>query len=239
MPPSVKSEDAGALELGVESAWTRSDSFIAGADRDSSQWAEPTTDRLRDLGNASRNSRESPMAALEAPYTRATGTDSPTDGMDDVPSPLHSLMDSGSDNRSKAMSLEPIIDSTIPVVASSGVTTREYITMSKNCVSSPVAQSRSPSWADLPEDDELGEIPEFPIISPTPASEHSIPRIPATLKGKSVDPRERPDTYDGYASERPNQWTEQVENTTTRDHPNPDDHLHHYDKETREKMYVN
>ena len=46
-PLSSVSRDAGALELGVESAWTRDDTFVARVEpSDSSQRAEPPTSDL-------------------------------------------------------------------------------------------------------------------------------------------------------------------------------------------------
>jgi hypothetical protein len=68
----------------------------------SSQWGEPTTDRLCDLGGVERSPRESPILALEAPH--ASSTPVPTSGDDDRPSA--SLLDSEGDSRSKAMSLD-------------------------------------------------------------------------------------------------------------------------------------
>ncbi|KAJ8593756.1 hypothetical protein M405DRAFT_810409 [Rhizopogon salebrosus TDB-379] len=40
-PSSRVSGDAGALELGIESAWTRDDFFVAGVELSESQRAEP------------------------------------------------------------------------------------------------------------------------------------------------------------------------------------------------------
>lgn len=150
--PSAVSDDAGALELGVESAWTRNDSFVAGADRDSSRWGEPPTDRLRDLGGAECSPRESPVLALEAPD--ASSTPVPT-GSDDV------------------KSLTPLM------------------------VASPLGGTvKNLSWAELPDDGELGDVPQFPLLSPSRPSSPSTPRIPAELKGKGVDRCERPDSAD-------------------------------------------
>jgi hypothetical protein len=43
------------------------------------------------------------------------------------------------------------------------------------------------SWFDLPNDGDLGEVPEFPVLSPEIETRNSTPRIPADLKGKGVE----------------------------------------------------
>ncbi|KAJ8580558.1 hypothetical protein M405DRAFT_869391 [Rhizopogon salebrosus TDB-379] len=50
--------------------------------------------------------------------------------------------------------------------------------------------SEAVSWSDLPDNGEIGDVPEFPILRPTinSPSAPSTPRIPAALKGKGVDP---------------------------------------------------
>jgi hypothetical protein len=45
-PSSRVSGDAGALELSIESAWTRDDFFVAGVELSESQRAEPPTGDL-------------------------------------------------------------------------------------------------------------------------------------------------------------------------------------------------
>ena len=45
-PSSRVSRDAGALELGVESAWTRDETYITGVERSDSQRAKPPTSDL-------------------------------------------------------------------------------------------------------------------------------------------------------------------------------------------------
>lgn len=49
------------------------------------------------------------------------------------------------------------------------------------------------SWADMPVNDDIGDIPEFPTQQPTgrPSSAPLTLRIPSELKGKSIDPNER------------------------------------------------
>jgi hypothetical protein len=72
------------------------------------------------------------------------------------------------------------------------------------------------NWADLPDDGDLGDVPEFPVINPTssqsPAhvavidSRPSTPRIPAELKGKQVEPDERGDRFSNVTREKLENW---------------------------------
>ncbi|KAG2114387.1 hypothetical protein DEU56DRAFT_919598 [Suillus clintonianus] len=91
-------------------------------------------------------------------------------------------------------------------------------------VNSPYANF---SWADSPDNDnELGDVPEFPVLRPNVAdpSAHSTPRIPFDDKGKMIDPSERgtketirsPEGWLGT-------WTRQDEEIAVVSKPGPDD----------------
>ncbi|KAG1761943.1 hypothetical protein EDD22DRAFT_1050932 [Suillus occidentalis] len=78
------------------------------------------------------------------------------------------------------------------------------------------------SWFDMPNDDDIGDVPAFPILSPVVQTSTSTPRIPAELKGKDRD-REKPtnETEQG-TGDWFHQWTDVDEHVTRLSKPDPE-----------------
>ncbi|KAG2135343.1 hypothetical protein DEU56DRAFT_913449 [Suillus clintonianus] len=216
---SAQGDDAGALEIGIESAWTRNESFVAGADRESSQWAEPGTEPLRDLGDAERSPKESQLGAMEAPI--ATSTPLADDGKGGKMMP-GALLDSEGTSSSRAMSLEPVVVSKIGL-ASSGITYDHFATAvgSTNGDDARPNEGRILSWADEPDDGDLGDIPMFPILSPIPTPRPSTPRIPYEEKGKGVENVNKVVTCDRETRDWISQWPEWGDKISPTNKPEP------------------
>ncbi|KAG2116099.1 uncharacterized protein F5147DRAFT_675968 [Suillus discolor] len=144
--------DPGALDLGVESAWTRGDQVTAGVKRSLSLRAEaPTSDQL---------STDSWLGALGA----LSKISSPPTG--DGENASFKVNDDG--EGSAAMSVSPLGSvvglhtSQLVVCESKGV---DFATANDNVNEFP---HQSMSWLDSPDDKELvGEVPEFPVLSPS------------------------------------------------------------------------
>ncbi|KAG1839462.1 hypothetical protein DFJ58DRAFT_845706 [Suillus subalutaceus] len=170
-PTGGLSLDAGALHLGVESAWTRNELIIAGAERSSSRGAEPPTiDQL---------STDSWMGALGAPSKASTLSLKGGKNAGITP-------DDG--KGSAAMSISPLLGS-VDGLHTSHIKPHIHRNF------------------DLPNDGDLGEVPEFPVLNPI-VSVPSTPRIPAELKGKGIDPAEIPHNK-GNNDLDPNDWFNQ------------------------------
>ncbi|KAG0697909.1 hypothetical protein DFH29DRAFT_878387 [Suillus ampliporus] len=181
-PTSGLSQDGGTLELGIESAWTRDEMFATGVERSDSLRAEPpTSDQL---------STNSLMGALEAP---SEYNSPPVIRMESVPleTPLIVSEDSGG---SAMMSISPLLESVVG---------QRYLRSEQPLPSTTVPiphdhgrhsprPSENLTWADLPNDDELGDAPEFLLLSPLIESQSvkSSPRIPYESKGKLPEPKE-------------------------------------------------
>ncbi|KAG0703213.1 hypothetical protein DFH29DRAFT_998668 [Suillus ampliporus] len=161
-PMSGLSQDGGTLELGIESAWTRDDTFITGL------------------------STNSVLGALRAPsdYSSPPITHS---GDKLHMAPLTSSEDSeGSAMMSISLLLECVVgqcytqlELVIPDVVDPKIDNRGQ---------SPQLSEKM-NWADLPNNDELGDFLEYPILSPIiePGSTKSSLRIPYASKGKLAD----------------------------------------------------
>ncbi|KAG0697854.1 hypothetical protein DFH29DRAFT_878446 [Suillus ampliporus] len=194
-PMSGLSQDRGTLELGIESAWTRDKTFATGVERSDSLRAEPpTSDQL---------SMNSLMGALGAPSDYNSPPVSRT-GSDLLEAPLIVSEDSGG---SVMMSISPLLESVVG---------QRYSHLEQPLASMVVPKShdhgrRSPrpseklTWSDLPNDNQLGEVPEFLLLSPLidPHSVKSSPRIPYESKGKLPEPKEnntdeKPDPNEWY-----------------------------------------
>jgi hypothetical protein len=178
-PLNSDSRDAGALELGVESAWTRDDTFVTGVERTDSLEVEPSASDLLPAMSVG--------GALGAPQNSST----PLINLDDA---VHTetLLDAGAGtNESTQMSIAPLLGSVNGLGPSMLFSTENdgpeiYVHRSP----STGHLSEAVSWSDLPDNGEIGDVPEFPILRPTinSPSAPSTPRIPAALKGKGIDP---------------------------------------------------
>jgi hypothetical protein len=86
--------------------------------------------------------------------------------------------------------------------------------------------SEAVSWSDLPDNGEIGDVPEFPILRPTinSPSAPSTPRIPAALKGKGVDPEINKKPIDEMdPKDWLDQWSRHDEWAAGTMRPGPDD----------------
>jgi hypothetical protein len=77
------------------------------------------------------------------------------------------------------------------------------------------------SWFDLPDNDHIGEVPEFPLLSPETRTRTSPPRTPSELKQKGAErvtpAEEREDWF--------RQWTNVDEHVSRLSKPDPEDSL--------------
>lgn len=109
---------------------------------------------------------------------------------------------------SASMSISPLLGS-IDGLHTSHVCTHSHrnidFATNNEMFSSPLPKITS--WFDLPNDGNLGEVPEFPVLTPMPSPSQSIPRIHDELKGKStkvlIDPKQ------STGSNEPGVWPEQ------------------------------
>ncbi|KAJ8584107.1 hypothetical protein M405DRAFT_845373 [Rhizopogon salebrosus TDB-379] len=205
-PSSRVSCDTGTLELGIESTWTRDDTFATGVEWSDSQRAEPPTSGLLSAIDAE--------GALGAPEDSSPPLVS-IDGNDLKIKRI--LLVDDQDYGSEPMSLSPLLGSIAglrPHDMSSPVT-RQFENNTR--VLDDV------SWADMPVNGDIGDIPEFPPAS-RPSSAPSTLRIPSELKGKSVDPIER---GNAIANKTPkdwlNQWTKTDNGLAERSRPKSTD----------------
>ncbi|KAG1724943.1 uncharacterized protein EDB91DRAFT_1254994 [Suillus paluster] len=174
------SKDRGALELGIESAWTCDETFVTGVKLSDSQRAEPPT--------SNQLSAKDAEGALGAPIETSTPLIFSNEGNGTKPP---------SDNTSRGsapMSISPLLRSVAgqpsPILLDMAIKNDDSPNRSTIKMSEPQVNV---SWADLPiNDDKLGDLPEFPAQSPKSkaSSLGSPPCIPAELKGKSVDTQE-------------------------------------------------
>lgn len=148
------SVDVGTLDLGVNSAWTHGDEVTAGVEWSLSQRAKPpTSDQL---------SSDSWLGGLGAPSKSSFSAPG--------------ISDDGAG--SAPMSISPILGSVVGLHTSCivvGETNKIVATSTDDEINTmPLAHM---SWFDLPDDDELGEVPEFPVLNPSICALESTPRI--------------------------------------------------------------
>ncbi|KAG2103459.1 uncharacterized protein F5147DRAFT_809199 [Suillus discolor] len=182
-PTGRTSIDAGTLDLGIDSAWTCGDEVTTGVERSLSQRAEPpTSDQL---------SSDSWLGALGAPSKLSlSAPDISDDGTGSAP-----------------MSISPILGSVVGLHTSRLVVGEN----NKNDASSvddevSTMLSAHMSWFDLPDDDELGAVPEFPVMSPSVRALESTPRViyepsVALKRNEQTISKERP-----HQDERTEKW---------------------------------
>ncbi|KAJ8582027.1 hypothetical protein M405DRAFT_846680 [Rhizopogon salebrosus TDB-379] len=218
--PSVKSIDGGTLELGIKSAWARDNILVTGAEKTESLRAEPPTSGRSDLSSSDVNSTGFVTGALDAPVAASTPLIS-NENNELILSPL-----TFGDQSSIAMNISPLlgsIDEYTSNIAKSDETPN--LRIYPDLENTPKSPSHS-SWSDMPDDGDIGDIPEFPVLRPMekPPSATSTPRIPAELKGKSVDPSERGKLLDTSV---PKDWLDEWhlfdEGMAKMDRPGPDD----------------
>ncbi|KAG1793590.1 uncharacterized protein HD556DRAFT_1476806 [Suillus plorans] len=158
-PTGKTSVDAGTLDLGVDSAWTRGNEVTAGVERSLSQRAEPpTSDQL---------SSDLWLGALGAPSKLSLSAPGISDDV------------VGEINKIDATSTDEEIN-TMP--------------------------SAHMSWFDLPDDDELGEVPEFPVLYPSVRALESTPQIIEELLVTSDKLERKLGNEKTHRDERTEQW---------------------------------
>ncbi|KAG2105019.1 uncharacterized protein F5147DRAFT_775338 [Suillus discolor] len=187
------SVDAGALDLGVESAWTR-DAAIARVKKSLSLRVEaPTSDQL---------STDSWLGALGAP--------SKTQGPP--------LTDGG--EGSAMMSISPILGSVSGLQTSHfRICTDRNVDLDTNIQNVAHHSNENISWFDAPNDNDIGEVPEFPILKPIVQAITSTPRVTYELKGKATEAsKDAPETDDLFEN-----WTEIDEHVARLSKPDPRD----------------
>jgi hypothetical protein len=205
-PSSRVSRDAGTLELGVKSAWTRDETYITGVERSDSQRAEPPTSDL--LSAMDTEGAQGAPEDSSPPLVSIDGNDLKIKRI-----PLVDDQDYGSE----LMSLSSLPGSTAglrPHKMSSPVT-RQFENNTR--------LSDDISWADMPVNDDIGDVPEF-LPPSRPSSAPSMPRILTELKGKSVDPIERGNAIvKTMPKDWLNQWTETDNDLTEHSRPKSTD----------------
>lgn len=154
------SVDAGALDLGVESAWTRSK--VARVKQSLSLRAEaPTSDQL---------SMDSWLGALGAP--------SKTQGPPTIEGGEGSAM----------MSISPILSSVSGLQMSHfRIRTDRNVDIDTDIPNVACQSKENISWFDTPNDDDIGDVPEFLVLKPVVQAVTSTPRATYKLKGKVVE----------------------------------------------------
>ena len=212
---SERSVDAGTLELGVESTWTRDETFVTVAERSGSLRVEPSTsDQL---------SAVTAEGALGAPPN-------PSMPLTNVNEVVHAEdhLDAGvSPNGSTPMIIAPLLGSANGQTRSLLFSTENN--QNENNIYRPPSTSHLSnivSWADSPDDGEIGEVPEFPVLEPIRGSPSitSTPRIPSELKGKGVEQRDKKTpTAELNPKDWLDQWTKEDESLAGAARPGPDD----------------
>ncbi|KAG1846135.1 hypothetical protein C8R48DRAFT_677930 [Suillus tomentosus] len=184
-PTSEESVDAGALELGVESAWNLDDVSVSGLERSDSIRAEPpsgepTSQTGSDLAGAVIDGRTpSVPTALSTPLLDNGGNE------------LKDSPDDGDGLGSVAMSISPPLAQCseqerrypqIGLLDSLRYQYRRHDELDSDGL------NEMPSWADLPINDDLGDVPDLKSNrqDKTIGMDAPSPRIPMHLKGKSV-----------------------------------------------------
>jgi hypothetical protein len=208
LTPSEPEKDVGAPEHGVPGAWTRDDTFVTGVERSSSLMVEPSTDGQLSISHARNSSGGSAVGAAEPAAALVVSS-----MVDDA---VEKSSDEPRAHLANKISADDAIENTHPAMSdksrSSFIITRRARDESAN---KKIGNKRN-SWADLPDDGDLGDVPEFPVINPTssqsPAhvavidSRPSTPRIPSELKRKQVEPDERGDRFSNVAREKLENW---------------------------------
>ncbi|KAG1793082.1 uncharacterized protein HD556DRAFT_1308813 [Suillus plorans] len=182
-PTGKTSVDTGTLDLGVDSAWTRGNEVTAGVERSLSQRAEPpTSDQL---------SSDSWLGALGAPSKLSLSAPG--------------ISDDG--EGSAPMSISPILGSVV------GLHTSRIVVGEINKIDATSTDeeintmpSAHMSWFDLPDDDELGEVPEFPVLYPSVRALESTPQIIEELLVTSDKLERKLGNEKTHRDERTEQW---------------------------------
>ncbi|KAG2133736.1 hypothetical protein DEU56DRAFT_913853 [Suillus clintonianus] len=226
-PASLKSVDAGTLELGVESAWTRDNTFVTGETGSESVRAEPPTNGHSTLLDIDQLPSGTIPGAFDVPPVNRPLSVADKDKLE-----KHSPSIRGGAS-SVAMSLSPPLGQ--PDVAYPKIGLLDSLQYQRARVANPEIRAHTPrltevfDWADSPNDEELGEVPEFPTQAPNrdqrnAVSATSTPRIATELKGKEVDPLEK---NKGTNTNPPKdwlaQWSEFDEGMAEANCPGPDD----------------
>ncbi|KAG0705256.1 hypothetical protein DFH29DRAFT_997045 [Suillus ampliporus] len=205
---SVKSIDAGTLELGVKSAWTCDKTFVTGVEGTESLRAEPPTSGHGDLSSTEVNSSKPRTRALDAPIETSTPflndeineieilpvTPDYEDSKSWILSPILGSIDEHS--RSRIRYGHPMDE---PINSPRINPLRASITLDQGCTP---CLSEILSWADSTENDGLGEILDFPVLSPVshPTSLTTDQHILSDDKGKKVNRSEKqePETQEEF-----------------------------------------
>ncbi|KAG1825385.1 hypothetical protein EV424DRAFT_1345734 [Suillus variegatus] len=187
IPESTESVDAGALELGVESAWTHDDNSVTGLEQSKSVQAEPPSSEPTNQTGSDLVARSPAVETLEVPQASNIPL---LDNEENIPknSPYES-----EGLGSEAMSISPpnnhfenpgSQDIRYPQI---GLLESLRYQRQSRYTEENEPEDKTPSvsrWANYPEDDhEIGEVPKYLVDE----SRASTPRIPSELKGKSVE----------------------------------------------------
>ncbi|KAG1725369.1 uncharacterized protein EDB91DRAFT_1254842 [Suillus paluster] len=214
---SAGADDAGALELGVQSTWTHDDNEVSGVDRSESINDKPPTSQQSDLS----------VAWPWLPSTPLTSNEGNKQNL-----PLKAV----DDENLTIMSLSPLLNSLgerdLSPIRYHVVSPDENVYHSALFVPEPEYSEQFPKlmsvfdWSDMPDNGDIGDVPEFPILDPIKKSPTagSSPRIPTEAKGKLVDPLER-NGLDPQNAHHDwlDQWTEFDEGMADLGRPGTDD----------------
>ncbi|KAG1840510.1 hypothetical protein F4604DRAFT_1690746 [Suillus subluteus] len=157
-PASVRSVDAGAYELGVQSAWTRNDAVVTSIEQSESMCTEPPSSGPTNQSGSDRIATDPIEEALDAPVEPSTPLVS-EDG-----NRLKNSPEAGDRLGSAEMSLSPPIVS----IAEREHLVNDYPRMGlfdslRISDAHPHGRSETVNWAEFPDDNEIGDVPEFSL----------------------------------------------------------------------------
>ncbi|KAG1800818.1 uncharacterized protein HD556DRAFT_961031 [Suillus plorans] len=185
LPTSEESMDAGALELGVESAWNLDDVSVSKLERSDSVHAEPPS------GEPTNQTGSDLDGAVIDGRTPCVPTALSTPLLDNGGNELIAAPDDGDGLGSVAMSISPPMAQNseqgrkypqIGLLDSLRYQYRRHDELNSDGL------NEMPSWADLPIDDDIGDVPDLKgnRQDNTIGTGTQNPRIPMHLKGKTA-----------------------------------------------------
>jgi hypothetical protein len=208
LPSNGSEVSDGTHEHGAQSARILDVPFISGVERASSTMADASTDGQN---SGVRNAENSPVGSIAS---AVVPTAAPV---------LSSIVDDEGDI---------VLTNVITAQPDEAIVTegedRQLFMIGRRPRS--LSMNESPkhsqgSWADLPDDGDLGEVPEFYSLEPSVLGQIGLqpasPRIPAELKQKDIDPLERGPTVPHKNEPRDvlDQWSQVDEDRALLDRP--------------------
>ncbi|KAJ8580626.1 hypothetical protein M405DRAFT_847519 [Rhizopogon salebrosus TDB-379] len=177
---SEKNVDTGTLELGVESTWTWDETFITMIEWSGSLRVEPSTSDQLSAVTAEGALGAPPNSSTPLTYVnKVVHTEDP--------------LDAGiSPNGSTPMIIAPLLGTRSANGQTQSLLFSTENGQNENYIYCPLSISHLSnvvSWADSPDDGEIAEVPEFPVLEPIRRSPSITltPQIPSELKGKGVE----------------------------------------------------